>query len=358
MGVYKTPREIVKQYYEADGLNQSTLKYLIYGLDYYLKKVQELDAPIKDYLLLGSAVDVQLTGNDGDFDAEFCVSDLEKMPSDAEKEIIDTVYNALTEDVSFESLRYRFLEVATELKWRSTYGDDAKYKTLEKNGKDYYEFLKKSSGKTILTKPQESIIKSVVQSLKTNPRITQYFNGNQQNVDLYYQVPLFFYVDEIPCKAMLDLVVILKDEDGNAIKAIPVDFKTTGDYTIKFPSSFRQYRYDIQAAFYTDALANLTTIFPENFPDMSKCKILPFTFVVESTSYPGKPLVYKVEPETIELGRTGGTVGGNSAILGYMGLLELYKYHSETGWVEEEIVTKNNGVLTLSWNGTTEENSF
>ena len=70
-----------------------------------------------------------------------------------------------------------------------------------------------------------------------------------------------------------------------------------GDQTIYFPKSLRQRRYDIQAAFYTEAL--------KSKKEYETYKILPFKFIVESTTNPGNPLVFTCNQELLEIGKSG-----------------------------------------------------
>ena len=38
-------------------------------------------------------------------------------------------------------------------------------------------------------------------------------------------------------------------------------------------------------------------------------------------------------------------------VKGFEDLLRIYEYQNENDWKEEEIITKNKGVLKLGWNG-------
>lgn len=83
----------------------------------------------------------------------------------------------------------------------------------------------------------------------------------------------------------------------------------------------------------------------------------PFTFIVESSTNPGKPLLFRSNEELLNIGRYGkfNEQTGKQVVKGYFKLLEDYKYYSETEWKEEKVVTDNNGVLNLGWDGIIEE---
>jgi hypothetical protein len=133
--------------------------------------------------------------------------------------------------------------------------------------------------------------------------------------------------------------------------------------TYYFPSSIKARRYDIQAAWYVLALHHHFAI-----PEGSNV-VKPFQFVVESTTYQGKPLNYIVAESLLALGRFGRRAislhetdmfnGDPMAsaiiqpqILGFEQLLDLYIYHSENGFNEErEIQEAGLTPLVVSWDG-------
>jgi len=98
--------------------------------------------------------------------------------------------------------------------------------------------------------------------------------------------------------------------------------------------------------------------------------IMPFQFIVESTSEVGIPLIYACSPEIIEMGTNGrkrvstlntefygdsATAVKEEAVLlkelkGYTQLIDDYIYYQDHYWLEEKVITDNNGVLTFNWN--------
>ena len=78
-----------------------------------------------------------------------------------------------------------------------------------------------------------------------------------ENVIVLYQVPIYFKIDGIECKALPDIAILFLDnvefenEDGTKVvqktlKAIQVlDLKTIGRDNLEFFDSVISYRYDI-----------------------------------------------------------------------------------------------------------------
>lgn len=370
MGLIVTPQSEIDKYFTSPALSQSNLKELGYGLDKYLatiRKREEADDSVKNHFLFGGAVDCILTGEDHVFNEIYYTSNLLKKPSDAEVAIIDTVFNMVTAVITsnvreIDNLEvYRgFLDTAVKQHdWYKGEPGEKRMVGLIERGSEYFEDLKKAFGKKILTTTQKQMIDSVVHSFRTNPRTSKYFDReslkDDVSVDIYYQLPIYFELKGIKCKALLDFLLVFK-QNGIITSIQPFDIKTKQGYTIDFSSSAKSYRYDFQSAWYSDALLNPTAIFPEGFPKLVDVELKPFTFIVESSTEPGKPLVFKTNESFIDAGRNGvvNPVTGKIAVKGYHALLDEYNYYVKTEWKEEKIVTDNNGVLELSWDGIVE----
>lgn len=371
--VITTSKNKVQEYFDSEALNQSSLKKLNMGLDKYLADLNKEEGPEKDYFLIGSAVDVILTGEEGQFEEEFYVSKLEKKPSEMEMNIIKQVFDKHISwlkslylegsDIQIQipplsDFEDYILEATNFYGWQPKWKEETRINKIIEVGSEYFEDLKASFGKKILSADQKYIIDSVVYSFKNNDRVKHLFDRSEwnstQNIHIYYQLPLYFEIENVPCKCLFDILIVHLNEDGEVIKMVPIDVKTTSQYTINFPTAAKSYRYDIQAAWYTDALRNPTTIFPEDFPTISKdVEIAPFEFVVESTTSPGKPLIFRTTDSFIEVGRNGVYDEANNKlrVRGYKFLLDMYIYYQNTNWREEKVVTESNGILELGWDG-------
>jgi hypothetical protein len=387
MPVIVATKEEIQEYYDSENLGQSKLKRLLGDLNSFNKE----EDSSAEHFVIGSAVDCILTNSREAYEAEYYVSEVEKMPSEAIVEIIRLVYEDLLEDYAehlevitgqeeplpvtplfifvgdLEDHSTYILDACKKTGWQPRWGEEAKLSNIISAAKDYFTDLCKAFGKKVISKTQANTIEAIVSSLTSNPRTASYFDRtffeNVSNITIFYQFPIYFEYRGVDCKALLDMVIIEKDFEGNILSVTGIDLKTMNGNTYNFPSSIRQRRYDIQAAWYLLALEQYFTI-----PETSNI-LKPFQFVVESTTYQGKPLVYTVAKSLINLGRFGRRAislhetdmfNGDemaSAILqyqikGFEQLLDLYIYHSENGFSEEkEIQEAGLTPLVVSWDG-------
>ena len=263
-------KEQIQKYREHPGMNQSTLKNVQYGLSSFLKK-QDEEGPIASFER-GSAVDTILTGNEGDFKDLYYISALEKKPSDKEMEIVDLVFNSLSgmeedsliqfglDNSMLKGVVQRSIE---EIGWQPNWKIETRIEKITGNPlcQEYFDDLKKSIGKTILSQAQVEQIDAVVESLRTNDLTKRFFDRKSitesEDMIVLYQVPVYFKIDGIECKALPDIAILFLDnvefenEDGTKVvqktlKAVQVlDLKTIGRDNLEFFESVMSYRYDI-----------------------------------------------------------------------------------------------------------------
>lgn len=366
MAIIIASQEQIDDYFARPEVNQSSLKNLEGGLNGFLASIakrtkdEEENKPTPDYFLTGGAVDTILTGEEGEFDKQYYVSTLEKKPSEVEIQIIESVFHELVgadviDQVEYENSHDAILAAANEVGWQMRWKAETRVAKLIEAGREYFEDLKNSLGLKIITSEMKNKIDMIVQSLSTNDRTKKYFNRDlqtqQENIDFYYQLPIYFSYKGVECKALMDLVVVHKDENGNIIRIEPIDLKTMSGNTLQFIGKMRQHRYDIQAAWYTKALSEYF-----NFPEH---KIDSFKFIVESTTSIGTPLVFEITNQTIKNGKMGASesfvkTDGDRvlyypAIKGFSQLMEDYKYYEEQGFKQDKILDKNPGVISIDW---------
>jgi hypothetical protein len=227
-------------------------------------------------------------------------------------------------------------------------------------GSEYFEDLKKGLGKQILTSEEKKLIDDIVFSLKSNSRTSKFFDrvalSRAELVTVYYQLPIYFYYKGIYCKALLDMLIVIRNEKGEITSVQAFDLKTMNGNTLRFLSNLKSFRYDIQAAWYTEALLAKESSF-ELADKITKDMLKPFTFIVESNSYPGQPLLFEADEEILEVGKYGisdlllAEYVMRNKVKGFDELIDTYIYQNDNDWKEEEIITKNNGVLKFDWNG-------
>ena len=343
---------MVEQEYRAHpAISQSQLKLLL-GPDpslFNTVREPELYFEEKKHFIIGDAVDCQLTKSVEEFNNKFHISNLQNKPSDTIKSIVNQVYDHVKE--------IHGREVQTIDRYSNAILDSCNDHNYQPNWKtetriakvveawEYWEDLKQAEGKVVLSTEENNLISQIVMSIRTNPITAPYFKEDK-DVEIRYQVAITFTLLEVECKALLDMIII----DHNKKTVQPIDIKTMGDQTLYFPKSLRQRRYDIQAAFYTRALLSRV-----EFQDY---EILPFKFIVESTTKPGNPLVFTCNDELLSIGRVGREeyLYPESGLLvpeikGFHQLIEDYKWYVENGFEEKREVVEAQGELEIDWNG-------
>ena len=379
-------REQIQKYREHPGMNQSTLKNVQYGLASFLKK-QDEEGPLASFER-GSAVDTILTGNDGDFKDTFYVSALEKKPSDKEMEIIELIFNKLSsvyEDsitqfgLNSSMIKGTVQQSIEEIGWQSNWKIETRIEKITGNPlcQEYFEDLKKSIGKTILSQAQMEQINATVESLRTNEYTKDFFDRKSimknDRVIVLYQVPIYFSIDGIECKALPDIATLFLDkveienEDGTkevqtTLKGIQlIDLKTTSKDTLEFFDAVMSYRYEIQAAWYLEAIVRVDRTFWKSlgvdYPENKSVDLFPFAFVVESITEPGKPLIYHMDESLIAQGKEGTQdIYYQDRLVkkgkrGFLSLMAELKYYQDNEFTEDIILQGKKGNLILGING-------
>ena len=351
---------VVEEYYNDSRLSQSKLKLLLGNNPNLFNTVAEpkLYFEEKKYFLIGDGVDCQLTRPITEYAEKFHVSNVENKPSDTIKSIVNQVFdetkrlNILIENVG--DMRNYFpyiIDACNDHNYQSNWKEETRIsKILEAH--EYWEDLKAGEGKTILSAEEDSLISQIVMSIKTNEVTRPYFE-HKEGEEIMYQVPIFFTINEVDCKGLLDMIRI-----NHITKVIePIDIKTLGDNTMNFPKALRQRRYDIQGAFYTEGLR-------QTYPGYT---ILPFKFIVESTINPGTPLVYTMDTQLLETGKYGRSgiklkgisqdslmqvyYGRIENIKGYLQLIEEYKWYVENGFDRHIKIVDAQGEFSVNWDG-------
>lgn len=379
-------KEQIQKYREHPGMNQSTLKNVQYGLASFLKK-QDEEGPVASFER-GSAVDTILTGNEGDFKDLYYISALEKKPSDKEIEIVELIFNKLSsvyEDsitqfgLDSPIIKGTIQQSIEEIGWQPNWKIETRIEKITGNPlcQEYFEDLKKSIGKTILSQAQVEQIDAVVDSLRKSETTKKFFDRKalleNENVIVLYQVPVYFKIDAIECKALPDIAILFLDkvefenEDGTKViqktlKAVQVlDLKTIGKDNLEFFDSVMSYRYEIQAAWYVEAVQRVNEKFWNDLGlVLSKdtpIAILPFGFIVESVTTPGRPLLYFVDEALLLQGKEGTQdIYYQDRLVkkgkrGFLSLMAELKYYQDNEFTEDIILQGKEGNLIIGVNG-------
>lgn len=343
--IFRTNKEDKEKYFESPALNQSSLKKLLVGIDYFVEEEKETS-----YFNIGSAVDAILTGYEGQFEEEFYLASVPK-PSETIEAMLLSIYDNCTDKKaslldSIDLVEETVIAFNYQPKWKL---ETRVSKILEHAL--YYEEIQKMDGRKVLSPEEKNIVDTVVEELRTNSVSKDLFGGNYpSNVDVYFQLPLFWMEENTPCKGLIDMAVIERDEKGVGTKVHLFDLKTTSSRTLDFGNSFRKYRYDIQAAWYMMGIEKNREKF-----NLSKDYEIEFSFIVASTNIPVMPLLFHTSMEAIEIGWRGrgetyvGDALVKNSLKGIEQLLEIYRYQEQHGWDLDKVIKESDGVFYLNW---------
>ena len=354
---------MVEDYYINPAISQSQLKLLLGPDPSIFNTIQEPDLYFeeKKHFIIGNGVDIQLTRPIEEFNQKFHISNLQNKPSDTIKSIVNQVYDRVKETYpnieTIQNYNNAILEACNDHNYQPNWKTETRIaKIIE--AWEYWEDLKQAEGKVVLSQEENDLISQIVMSIRTNPTTSKYFETSK-DVEILDQLAIYFSYCDIDCKALLDRVIV--DHKNKTIQ--PIDFKTMGDQTLYFPKSLRQRRYDIQAAFYMQALFQWC-IQQDKYLDY---KILNFKFIVESTVNPGNPLVFTCSSELLDIGKNGRqpyklcdkpyisseyiTYMKFDEIKGFHQLIEDYKWYMENEFEKNRKIVESQGEFQLDWNG-------
>lgn len=269
--IHYTSNEEIKVYYEGTShyLNQSFLKSFLGGLesqeDVSTEESRELYYKEYQNFILGDYLDGYLTRGPEYLREKYFSEVLPVKPSDAVMSIIKEYFETVSEiDLSSSQ---GLLDIAREAQYRNNYGDAKLLETLEKEGTEYFKFLKRAQGKQIISKEEFDIIVMMTDKINKSEHIKnifkapwKYFSREESLPELayeiYFQKVIYFEFQGEPCKALIDILIIERDIFTQEITNIHIgDLKTTGKAVMRIHETVNRFRYDIQLAWYRLAVA-------------------------------------------------------------------------------------------------------
>lgn len=312
-----TKKNEIKKYRESPALSQSFLKKVL------ANDVTE-DKQDSVFMSRGSYADDLLTYGE-DYIGEMYAVIEGSYPTPMWKNTIEYVFNNSL-PVDKESLIQAFRDTN-----KSKLLDDNVITGFEENWY-YYEALKDSNGKPLIT--QEDAIKSelAVHNFKNHPFVKHIFEveGDYQ-VPLYWNYTTGYYHDEqdidvtvVECKGLLDRLNI--DRVNKTVQI--VDFKLTSESLYQWPRGLcRKFNVPFQLSYYHYGLnQNLHTLGLEGY------KILFPAVLIENMNYPGKPRIYNLTAQDLIHGSHGYERSVSTVITeGEIHQPEIYK---KKGWME------------------------
>lgn len=298
--------EIQRFYSEKFYFSYSSINKLMFSPRFFYNHyiLNQREDSVDAHLVAGRATHCLLLEPER-FDDEF-IELPGKIPTDSNRVIIDHIFNThylpmQNDAVTLEDFPNEIIgQLLVNNLYQSLKTDAQRVdKILTDNNKEYFEFLKKREGKTVIDSNVKQQAQTVVDLLKADEKVSallQLGHDNSMGVTVYNELALKIDLDEYDFgfKGFLDNVVV--DEN---IKTIFInDLKLTGKLIQDFPESVKYYRYDIQASIYAGmAYQN----FIADRGDAAEWKIV-FTFVVVDKYNQIYP--FQVSAETLTMWET------------------------------------------------------
>jgi len=300
-----------QEYFEYSALNYSTLKAFDSDVENLLKQ----DKTVNEGMVFGDALDTFLFDGPEEYFKKFYVMNVIK-PT-ASSEILVDEYLKLIHTSGIVSRDEKLaLKLIKDNNLWSNIKDEAKLKEKITNDIwDYIDSVVGSKDKIVIDPIVNENVGKAAYTLKTNEFTSMYFN-KRKDVDLLNQVPIVFNCWGREMKAMLDIIEV--DHENKTIS--PTDLKSTSKSAKYFSTSVISFRYDIQAEIYNKAIIQFAL---NEYPGY---KVLPFKFIVISSTDLEKPYVYQIIPE---LFRVKMNVNRNFPLRGTEELIKEFDWHSE-----------------------------
>lgn len=410
--IFRTKPQAIKDYFNSkEYLSQSLGKALADGLDEYNKMLNPVESDKlyfeepQDYFITGSAVDAMLTQGEDTFFDDYHISEATSKPSDAiisiYMQVLDKVrQDYLADHVDNEVTLSQYwsgmvqqgtkdayvIEACDAHNYQARWGSEARLNAV-KIESDYFTDLIASDGKKVLSQNEYTKVLDIVKSIRGLYGVQHLFDESlifDRNKHILFQVPVYYTTNGIRKRALLDMVYI---DMGRGI-ITPFDLKTMSGRTFDFISSFHLRRYDIQAAWYRDAIqfgnlgetiennmyyVNPGVIDPESdHEDNGNSELVKahydglterlcanvhggwlgknFKFIVESTTSTGNPMLFYVNEDSLKIARSGQpTIYGDGVTLkgaihsfmdrkfriGIQQIDALYKFYSSYGFEKD-----------------------
>lgn len=275
-------KEQLQEYKQSDCINQSYLKIFSSSekVFKFLKNIENTNKSEEDglyfedktHISIGSAVDTLVTRGQEAFEEEFYISNLE-LPSDKIVSICHRI---------FDKIQSNSLEVIPDLSLFTNelqeaiieegYYTNRKMQTnidnVYKEGSEYFNLLVNAKGKTIISPTNYEIVQQAQQTLTNKiSEVATYFSFSK----ILFQVP--FYHNNY--KILPDIIGINHKDKIITI----IDIKTTSFFRNMFISKIKDFRIDIQLAFYRKVLQH-------HFPDYTiYCNLLVVNINIPTECY-------------------------------------------------------------------------
>lgn len=334
------------EYKSINKLNQSILKKILISPKEYLKakeKQENGEQSIAPHFVFGSVVDIMLVGSKDEFEEKFARIPDESRCSESVKAIVDAVFaemSALEGTVQVD--RDMVLKHCNNLSYYNNWKDDTRIDKILADGKDYFELLKTTQGKTTITESEYARALSCVMALKSDEFTKPYVDKkHDKNVEFWDKFIIEFNFKGFDLKGELDRVCI-----NHTDKTItPIDFKTTGKPITGFEYEFFTYRYDFQAAVYFRGLIEHPKV---NELRDKGYSVADFLYIVVETNLFNEPMIFNVDADVREIGFSGGTLNSGRKLEGFVTALDRLQYALDNNaWKFPKEYYLNKGKLNI-----------
>ena len=316
--------ERIKNYFKNEGLSQSELKGLIYGLHRHkIEKEKPLYFEEKSSMLMGTIVGDMLSHNIEEFYEKYHIGEIDK-PTDTVASIIRLAYDSMyKEPKSFDTKENALIYAANYHGYgKGKYSDETILNKLNESNY-YWEYLIELGDKTLISNKEYDLAKKIVSSLKSHEYSKWLFE--QKGI---YETDLYFTWEDVSCKGLIDYMTVI----DNVLYI--VDFKIP-EYNTQFEQSAERFSYPIQAVFYTEAVKNNIDYVKSLLGDFDS--IAPFHFLTESQKSCGTPLIYILSNNKRE-----------KALNEILDGLDKYKWHKTFNiWDVDRDIYLNKGKIIL-----------
>lgn len=295
-------------YRKAEGVSQSMFKdFEKLSLQQFYRKwiTKEEKTEDESKFLFGSLVD-QLAFDMEGIDKEFVIANCQ-LPSDTIRKIVTKVYGSSDKFERLENADSLITRIASELNYGQGWKPETIINKVVTAGEEFYQFLKKASGKSVISQEDYNHAWDCVQVLRNHPATAEYFNKGQFGVELMFQLEIeskytFNDLESIQTKGCIDILRV--DNISQTIQL--VDLKTTRSVR-EFMKSIKDYGYGYQMSFYTTLVRDWMKTFDGG--NLSNYKIIPpFNVVIER--YSRAPHIFEYSEADINALKSGDYIRG------------------------------------------------
>ena len=203
-------------YRELKKLNQSILKKILISPKEYLRakeKQEQGEQSIAPHFVFGSVVDIMLVGSKDEFEEKFVRIPDETKCSEAVKTIVDGVVAEMLELDSTLIDRNIILRHCNNVSYYNNWKDDTRIDKILVDGKDYFELLKTTAGKTPITESEYAKAVGCVMALKSDKFTKPYVDKkHDKDVEFWDKFIIEFDYKGFAMKGELDRVCINKPQ--------------------------------------------------------------------------------------------------------------------------------------------------